>query len=125
MWWWAVPRRAWIQAGMFVRRNRRALAMASALALAALVGVGALAASTVLVWKANRDLTESLDRERESVARERLATNGERREAYFQRITVAHRELSIDNLAAALRALHDCPEDLRDWEWYYLMRLCK
>src|SRR5262249_6189893 len=39
--------------------------------------------------------------------------------------TVAHRELSIDNLAAALRALHGCPEDLRGWEWYYLMRLCK
>ena len=38
---------------------------------------------------------------------------------------MAHRELSIDNLAAALRALHDCPEDLREWEWHYLMRLCK
>ena len=38
---------------------------------------------------------------------------------------MAHRELSMDNLAAALRALHDCPEDLREWEWYYLMRLCK
>src|SRR5262249_12325587 len=43
----------------------------------------------------------------------------------FQRITVAHRELSIDNLAAAQRALKECPEDLRGWEWHYLMRLCK
>src|SRR5262249_26341677 len=34
-------------------------------------------------------------------------------------------ELSIDNLAAALRALQECPEDLRGWEWHYLMRLCK
>ena len=47
------------------------------------------------------------------------------REAYFQRITVAHRELSTDNLAAALRALEECPEDLRGWEWHYLMRLCQ
>ena len=38
---------------------------------------------------------------------------------------MAHRELSIDNLAAALRALDECPEDLRGWEWHYLMRLCK
>ena len=84
------------------------------LALAALVGVGALAVSTVLVWKANKDLKESVDG---------AATDG--REAYFQRITVAHRELSTDNLAAALRALEECPEDLRGWEWHYLMRLCK
>src|SRR5262249_51426225 len=35
------------------------------------------------------------------------------------------RELSTDNLAGALRALQDSPEDLREWAWYYLMRLCK
>ena len=38
---------------------------------------------------------------------------------------MAHRELSTDNLAAALRALEECPEDLRGWEWHYLMRLCQ
>lgn len=36
---------------------------------------------------------------------------------------MAHRELTTDNLAAALRALRDCPEHLRGWEWHYLMRL--
>jgi WD40 repeat protein len=66
--------------------------------------VTALAVSTGLVWRANQRL---------------------RAEVYFQRITVAHRELSTDNLAAALRALEECPEDLRGWEWHYLMRLCK
>jgi WD40 repeat protein len=55
----------------------------------------------------------------------RRAKEDLRLEAYFQRITVAHRELSLDNLAAALRALDACPEDLRGWEWRYLMRLCK
>jgi WD40 repeat protein/serine/threonine protein kinase len=114
----ACPPSAGYRFRKLARRNRRALVMVSVLALAALVGVGALAASTVLVWKANKDLMGSLDRERRAVDRER-------REAYFQRITVAHRELSIDNLAAALRALRECPEDLRGWEWYYLMRLCK
>src|SRR5262249_26177131 len=36
-----------------------------------------------------------------------------------------HRELSADNLARALKLLEECPEDLRAWEWHYLMRLCK
>jgi WD40 repeat protein len=107
----AGPPSAWYRFRKFARRNRRALVTVSALALAALVGVGAVAVSTVLVWKANKELRESVGRER--------------REAYFQRITVAHRELSMGNLAAALRALDDCPEDLRGWEWHYLMRLCK
>ena len=113
----ACPPSAWYRFRKFARRNRRTLVTASVLALAALVGVGALAVSTVLVWKANQGLKESVER--------RLATDRERREAYFQRITVAHRELSMDNLAAALRALDDCPEDLREWEWHYLMRLCQ
>jgi WD40 repeat protein/serine/threonine protein kinase len=107
----ACPPSAWYRFRKFARRNRRALVTVSVFALAALIGLGALAVSTVLVWKANKDLKESVDRER--------------REAYFQRITVAHRELSIDNLAGALRALRDCPKDLREWEWDYLMRLCK
>ena len=107
----ACPPTAMYRFRKFARRNKRALASAAVLAIAALVGVAALAASTVLVSRANKDLSESVDRER--------------REAYFQRITVAHRELSTDNLAAALRALRECPDDLRGWEWYYLTRLCK
>jgi WD40 repeat protein/serine/threonine protein kinase len=107
----ACPPSAWYRFRKFARRNRRGLITVSVFALAALMALGALAVSTVFVWQANEDLKASIDRER--------------REAYFQRITVAHRELSIDNLAAALRALRDCPEDLREWEWHYLMRLCK
>src|SRR5262249_25411504 len=114
----ACPPSAWYRFRKLARRNRRGMVTVSAPTLAALFGAGALAASTVLVWKANQELKESVDRER-------IAADRERREAYFQRITVAHRELSTDNLAAALRALNDCPEDLRGWEWYYLMRLCK
>jgi WD40 repeat protein/serine/threonine protein kinase len=107
----ACPPSAWYRFRKLARRNRRVLVMISVFALAALVGIGALAVSTVLVWEANKDLQEAVDRERH--------------EAYFQRITVAHRELTTDNLAAALRALRDCPEDLRGWEWHYLMRLCR
>jgi WD40 repeat protein/serine/threonine protein kinase len=104
----ACPPSTWYRFRKFARRNKAALATAS---LVALVVSGAVAVSTALIWRANQDLQHALEREQ--------------REAYFQRITVAHRELSTDNLAAALRALEDCPEDLREWEWYYLMRLCK
>jgi WD40 repeat protein/serine/threonine protein kinase len=86
------------------RRHRGALLSLSAVAVAALLAVAALAVSTGLVWRANQELGT---------------------EVYVQRITVAHRELSSDNLAAALRALRECPENLRGWEWHYLMRLCK
>jgi eukaryotic-like serine/threonine-protein kinase len=95
----ACPPSAWYRFRKFARRNRAALAMASAVALVVSVAV---AVSTAVIWRAFKR---------------------ERREAYFQRITVAHRELPAD-LAAALRALDDCPEDLRGWEWHYLMRRC-
>src|SRR6266852_2575748 len=114
----ACPPTAMYRFRKFARRNRRTLAMGSVLVLAARDGIGALAVSSVLVWKADKDVWKANMDLKESVDRER-------REAYFQRITVAHRELSIDNLAATLQALQDCPEDLRDWEWHYLMRLCK
>ncbi|HEY7422835.1 MAG TPA: protein kinase [Gemmataceae bacterium] len=97
----ACPPSNWYRLRKFARRNKAALATASVVALVVFVAV---AVSTALVWRANQDL---------------------RREVYFQRITVAHRELSIDNLAAAQRALRECPNDLREWEWHYLMRLFK
>ncbi|MGI8980021.1 MAG: protein kinase domain-containing protein [Pirellulaceae bacterium] len=48
-----------------------------------------------------------------------------RRDSYFHHISLAHRDLSADNLGRALKLLEECPEDLRQWEWHYLMRLCK
>jgi WD40 repeat protein len=77
----------------------------------ALVVSVAAAVSTGLIWRANQDLQHALERER--------------REAKLHRITLAHRELSADNLGRALKLLDACPEDLREWEWHYLMRLCR
>src|SRR5262249_18084261 len=48
----------------------------------------------------------------------KTAVERERRESYFHRITLAHRDLALELLAA-------CPGDLRGWEGYYLMRLCR
>ncbi len=44
---------------------------------------------------------------------------------YLQRIALAHRELSADNLGRALELLDQCPDRLRQWEWRYLKRLCQ
>jgi WD40 repeat protein/serine/threonine protein kinase len=85
----------------FARRNKAGLLTASGVVLAVSLAV---AVSTVLIWQA-------LERER--------------REANFHRITLAHHALSADNLGRALKLLEECPDDLREWEWHYLMRLCK
>src|SRR5262249_49592239 len=104
----ACPPSAWYRFRKFARRNKAALLTASVVALAVSLAV---AVSTVLIWRANQDLQLALEREQ--------------RDAYFHRITLAHRELSADNLAGALKVLDDCPKDLCDWEWHYLMRLCQ
>src|SRR5262249_54018230 len=85
----------------FARRNRVLLATASGISLVVALAVGV---SAGLIWRA-------LERER--------------REANFHRITLAHRDLSANNLGQALKLLNACPEDLREWEWHYLMRLCR
>ena len=100
----ACPPSAVYRFGKLARRHKRVLISVSVAAFAALLAVSALAVSTVLVWRANQELQQ---------------------EAYFQRITVAHRELSTDNLGRALELLEECPEALRDWEWHYLMRFCR
>ncbi len=92
----------------FARRNKAALLTASVVVLAVSLAV---AVSTALIWQANQNLQLALERER--------------REGNFHRITLAHRELSADNLGRALKLLQECPEDLREWEWNYLMRLSR
>jgi WD40 repeat protein len=44
---------------------------------------------------------------------------------YFSDIALAHRELSADNLGRAQKLLDECPPGHRQWEWYYLKRLCR
>ena len=76
-----------------------------------------------LVWGASKN--------RQPTAEESRAASGDRakeelrRDSYFHRISLAHRDLSADNLGRALKLLDECPEDLREWEWHYLMRLCE
>jgi WD40 repeat protein len=97
----ACPPSAWYRFSKFARRNKAVMATAAAVAL---VVSATIAVSTALIWGA--------------LARAR-------REANVHRITLAHRELSVDNLGRAVKLLKECPEDLREWTWHYLMRLCR
>ena len=95
------------------------------LALAVVVAVAGLATSTLRIAREQRATAKAL--RAETRAKDDLArtVERERRDAYFHRIALAHRELSADNLGRALELLGECPGDLRQWEWHYLMRLCR
>jgi WD40 repeat protein/serine/threonine protein kinase len=86
----------------FARRNKAALMAASVVAVAVLLAVAGLAASTAFVWQANQELRQNL---------------------YYQQIALAEREWSANNLSGMERLLNGCPTDLRGWEWDYLRRL--
>jgi WD40 repeat protein/serine/threonine protein kinase len=78
-------------------------------AIAALfLAVAALAASTILIWRAKNVAVRALESERYG--------------SYIQRIALAERELSANNLARAEELLAECPVELRGWEWHYLKR---
>jgi WD40 repeat protein/serine/threonine protein kinase len=83
----------------FARRNKAALVTAAAITITVLM---AGAVSSGLIWRANRELRQTL---------------------YFQSIALADREWSANNLGRMEQLLDDCPEDLRGWEWHYLKRL--
>jgi WD40 repeat protein/serine/threonine protein kinase len=93
------------------RRHRSAVVTAAAVVLAVVVAVVGLATSSLLTASALQSVTR---------AKEDL-----RRDGYFYRIMLAHRELSADDLLRASELLAECPEDLRAWEWNYLTRLCR
>jgi WD40 repeat protein len=58
--------------------------------------------------------------ETETRGKKELETN-----LYFHSIALAHRELSRNRLGRGLELLNECPQNLRQWEWYYLKRLCR
>ena len=121
----ACPPSAAYRLRKFARRNRRAVVTAMAMALAVVVAVAGLATSTLRIASEQRATAKAL--RAETRAKDELArtVERERRDAYFHRIALAHRELSADNLGRALELLGECPGDLRQWEWHYLMRLCR
>jgi eukaryotic-like serine/threonine-protein kinase len=100
----ACPPSAWYRLRKLARRKKALFMTASVVAAAILIAVTTLAVSGVFVWQTNQEMERTL---------------------YLHRVALAHRELSIDNLHGAVKLLHACPEELREWEWHYLMRLSR
>jgi WD40 repeat protein len=121
----ACPPTAMYRFRKFARRNKRALVMATFAVSAILLTLAGLSASLVLISNKNETANNAL--QAETLAKKDLqdTLERERRDSYFHRIALAQRELSVNNLKGALQFLGECPEDLRQWEWYYLMRLCR
>jgi WD40 repeat protein/serine/threonine protein kinase len=67
--------------------------------------------------------TWGLIRATDSLEAEKLAKEKLRGDSYLHHISLAHRDLSADNVGRALKLLEECPKDLREWEWHYLKRL--
>jgi eukaryotic-like serine/threonine-protein kinase len=114
----ACPPSAWYRFRKFARRNRRAVVTAVAAAVVLVLAVAGLATGTLLIARALGAETEAKGRLDDTLKRERV-------EATFHRIGLAHRDLLTDNMPRALKLLEQCPQDLRQWEWRYLMRLSR
>jgi WD40 repeat protein len=104
----ACPPSAAYRLHKLVRRYRRALVMAGVVLAGLVLAVVGLAISTLLTWRAKGEVEQTLAQERQSL--------------YCQRIALADRELTANNVARALELLALCPPELRRWEWHYLNR---
>src|SRR5262249_6434017 len=118
----AGPPSAWYRFRKFARRNRTALVTATA---AAVVVAAGLATSNFLITREQRETAKALRLANAAKDDLKRTNDRERVEAYFRRIALAHAALSVNDLGGALTFLDQCPEELRGWDWRYLMRLCR
>ncbi len=121
----ACPPSAFYRFRKFGRRNKVALLMAMVVGFAVLLTVAGLAMSNVHISRLQQTTENAIDAKAQAKDDLEKTLERERQEANLHRITLADRELSSDNLARTLKLLEACPEDLREWEWRYLMRLCR
>lgn len=112
----ACPPSAWYRFRKFARRRKAALLAASGVALFVLAAAGLLAVSNVRVSRA-------LQQETATKAELETTLIREQRNSYSQRIALANREWSANNLSRMEALLDECPAELRGWEWHYLKRL--
>jgi len=92
----ACPPTAMYRFRKFARRNKRAVAMASVVCLSVVV----LATSIVLIAREQQATQTAQQAEARSEDDRKKAVERERRESYFHSITLAHRDLALELLAA-------------------------
>jgi eukaryotic-like serine/threonine-protein kinase len=107
--------RGWIWA-----KRRPAAAALLVVSGAAVVALGVLV--TALVY--NAQLKGALQQTQQAKGKAEAATREAERHKYFHHVAVAYAEWRDGNIGRIKPLLEDCPSDQRNWEWYYLERLC-
>jgi WD40 repeat protein/serine/threonine protein kinase len=118
----ACPPSAWYRFRKFARRNKVTLATATIVAVAVLVALGGLLSAVKVLADTNERVQEEQKRTQEALEREKKARAGEQRNHYFLCIGLAQRDLMLNNIGSADELLHECPAELRGWEWRFLKR---
>jgi WD40 repeat protein/serine/threonine protein kinase len=119
----ACPPSAGYRLRKFARKYRNALTVSAAFALLLVLGVVASTWQAVRATRAEGEATAARDKTQAALNREREALERERQNAYYQRIALAEREWTANNVSRYDRLLDECPDNLRGWEWHYLKRL--
>ena len=140
----AIPESRVYRIKKYVRRNRVLVSSAAVIVFVLIIGVivstffAVKAEKQRLVAEQNRSASE--EARQEAVKQEKVAINAEkyakqqqeiaekkseahRRELYINYIAVADRYLREGALSSMRNSLQLCPEDLRNWEWYYLWKV--
>jgi eukaryotic-like serine/threonine-protein kinase len=120
----ACPPSAWYCIGKFARRNKAVLVTGSVVAVAILVSVAGLAASTVVIAREQQETKNALHAEIRANEKLAKALDRESDLLYLHRTALAHRLWLGNNPGRAGQLLDECPAGRRRWEWHYLERLC-
>jgi WD40 repeat protein/serine/threonine protein kinase len=96
------------------RRHRSTAVALGVLMVSAVLG---LTVGNFLLSRANRRTEDERNRVQETA-------RSLERQLYIHRVNLAHRACLENDVSQADRLLSLCPESARDWEWYYLARLC-
>jgi WD40 repeat protein/serine/threonine protein kinase len=134
----ACPPSAGYRLRKFLRRNQGAMFAAALVLAALLIGLAASIWQAVrAMWAESRAVEERIDKEH-ALEREKDANNNlknqkaaadfalvlQKKASYLRSIVLADRELTGNRVAIAMEILEECPPELRDWEWHYLIGLC-
>ncbi len=136
----ASPTSTWRRVEKWIKRNRVAVGFTLVtFAFCMTVGLFALSIGMVLLRNQRDRLGLALEREgnslrlanranqfaMESLASEREARTIERQVAYRQAVALAHSLWKSGKVENAEEILQDCPERLREWEWGFVLQLCR
>jgi WD40 repeat protein/serine/threonine protein kinase len=122
----ACPPSAWYRVRKFARRHKAGVLTSAGVALAMLLAVSSAlvvqAANTAQIRTEQMQTNAALDREKQTNDAHVRSLAREQRTLYFQRLGLAQRDLASNNLGSAEELLHECPPELRGWEWHLLKR---